>query len=376
MTPSPAPVHDAWVQAPIVTAHLVKIAREIGLGGLTLCALMPDTKGGLYARYTPSLLGALVGLLSPEFRVGLMLWADTTPKDRDHTRNWLRANRDALLACDVLEVDAEESFVRGSLADRTQWVQMFAEEVVALRAEGWAGKVSVTATDWDLRRDRIDALIRHLADLIRPQWYVFHRPGDEPHWSHQLAEPAAQIAAWDRQLIHVAMPRIGREDLQVEAGLANYWQRGVKGHDSIPSAMAAAFGAAQVSGGQRGSCAWSLNWADARGGAEATSRAAWAACLRGGQGIEALADNGEAPITPPATTPASHGDRERVRELQRRLAAAGYDPGAPDGQLGPRTRRALDRWTNDGLFAPDDWAAKHPQINALADKLGLLPQEG
>ena len=44
----------------------------------------------------------------------------------------------------------------------------------------------------------------------------------------------------------------------------------------------------------------------------------------------------------PAPT-AMTGDlpRERVRRVQERLAAAGFDPGPVDGAMGPRTRAAL-----------------------------------
>jgi hypothetical protein len=44
----------------------------------------------------------------------------------------------------------------------------------------------------------------------------------------------------------------------------------------------------------------------------------------------------------PAPT-AMTGDlpRERVRRVQERLAAAGFDPGPADGAMGPRTRAAL-----------------------------------
>lgn len=38
---------------------------------------------------------------------------------------------------------------------------------------------------------------------------------------------------------------------------------------------------------------------------------------------------------------------DRVRTAQRQLAVRGYDPGAADGQLGPRTRRALARYRAD-----------------------------
>ncbi|WP_211103833.1 peptidoglycan-binding protein [Skermanella pratensis] len=38
---------------------------------------------------------------------------------------------------------------------------------------------------------------------------------------------------------------------------------------------------------------------------------------------------------------------ERIRTAQRQLAARGYDPGAADGHLGPRTRKALARYRAD-----------------------------
>ena len=38
---------------------------------------------------------------------------------------------------------------------------------------------------------------------------------------------------------------------------------------------------------------------------------------------------------------------DRVRTAQRQLAVRGYDPGAADGQLGPRTRQALARYRAD-----------------------------
>ncbi len=44
--------------------------------------------------------------------------------------------------------------------------------------------------------------------------------------------------------------------------------------------------------------------------------------------------------------------REDVKALQETLAAAGYDPGKPDGIVGPATRRAVSAWQRDrGLIA-------------------------
>lgn len=52
-----------------------------------------------------------------------------------------------------------------------------------------------------------------------------------------------------------------------------------------------------------------------------------------------------------------------VRELQERLAGAGFSPGAIDGIFGPQTRDALIRFQNakgltpDGLAGPATWQA-------------------
>jgi peptidoglycan hydrolase-like protein with peptidoglycan-binding domain len=53
----------------------------------------------------------------------------------------------------------------------------------------------------------------------------------------------------------------------------------------------------------------------------------------------ALGATGGGAPAPTATT----GDlpRERVQQVQERLAAAGFDPGPADGAMGPRTRAAL-----------------------------------
>jgi hypothetical protein len=44
--------------------------------------------------------------------------------------------------------------------------------------------------------------------------------------------------------------------------------------------------------------------------------------------------------------------RERVRRVQERLAAAGFDPGQADGAMGPRTRAALRAFQEARDLAP------------------------
>ena len=51
----------------------------------------------------------------------------------------------------------------------------------------------------------------------------------------------------------------------------------------------------------------------------------------------------------------------RVREIQRALVAAGFDPGPPDGKLGPRTKTAIldfqraNGLETDGKVGPKTW---------------------
>jgi peptidoglycan hydrolase-like protein with peptidoglycan-binding domain len=44
--------------------------------------------------------------------------------------------------------------------------------------------------------------------------------------------------------------------------------------------------------------------------------------------------------------------RERVRQMQERLAAAGFDPGPADGTVGPQTRAALRAFQEERGLAP------------------------
>ncbi len=52
--------------------------------------------------------------------------------------------------------------------------------------------------------------------------------------------------------------------------------------------------------------------------------------------------------------PAPEPERDAlIFEIQRLLARAGYDPGSPDGQLGPRTRKAIESFQRDQGLAVD-----------------------
>ena len=58
---------------------------------------------------------------------------------------------------------------------------------------------------------------------------------------------------------------------------------------------------------------------------------------------------------------------EMVVAVQRALAARGFDPGAPDGQAGPRTRRAILEFQRTSGYAPDG------EIDlALMQRLGIV----
>ncbi len=69
--------------------------------------------------------------------------------------------------------------------------------------------------------------------------------------------------------------------------------------------------------------------------------------------------------TAPVNTPTLRrgADGEAVRDVQNRLAAAGYSPGAVDGDFGPNTERAVRRFqsanglTVDGIVGPQTWSA-------------------
>lgn len=80
----------------------------------------------------------------------------------------------------------------------------------------------------------------------------------------------------------------------------------------------------------------------------------------------ALADPGPAPLvaTAAASNPSAPTIEEsaRVREIQRALKSAGFDPGQPDGRLGPRTKMAIRDFQlanglePDGKVGPRTWS--------------------
>jgi len=77
----------------------------------------------------------------------------------------------------------------------------------------------------------------------------------------------------------------------------------------------------------------------------------------------ASAQSGAKAATPEAAMPkaeaASKQTRtQHVRELQRALITAGYDPGPVDGIFGPRTKAALQQYV----------AVPPPQVPSTADK--------
>src|SRR5690606_86931 len=55
-----------------------------------------------------------------------------------------------------------------------------------------------------------------------------------------------------------------------------------------------------------------------------------------------------APPRPPAAAPAAPaGGQDLVRPIQTLLRESGYDPGAADGQMGPRTQAAIEAFEGD-----------------------------
>ena len=64
-----------------------------------------------------------------------------------------------------------------------------------------------------------------------------------------------------------------------------------------------------------------------------------------------------------------------VAQIQQRLAALGYDPGAMDGEWGPRTRAAAAEFRRDnGLGEPNRLELDHPELDhALQQALGIAP---
>ncbi len=81
----------------------------------------------------------------------------------------------------------------------------------------------------------------------------------------------------------------------------------------------------------------------------------------------------------PATTPAVLREGSRgpeVAELQRRLLAAGFDPGLADGDFGPRTDTAVRAFQKsrglvvDGIVGPRTWSALGAHVEAPGVRTG------
>lgn len=70
---------------------------------------------------------------------------------------------------------------------------------------------------------------------------------------------------------------------------------------------------------------------------------------------------GSDPATPGPGAPYPTEDSDRVREIQRALKLAGFNPGPIDGKLGPRTRGAIKDFQTakglaaDGKVGPNTW---------------------
>jgi hypothetical protein len=55
----------------------------------------------------------------------------------------------------------------------------------------------------------------------------------------------------------------------------------------------------------------------------------------------------ESPVRPPASVASLHRPMATVVETQKLLTSLGYEPGPHNGQLTPRTRRAISAWQRD-----------------------------
>jgi putative peptidoglycan binding protein len=64
-------------------------------------------------------------------------------------------------------------------------------------------------------------------------------------------------------------------------------------------------------------------------------------------GHEASGMSDAARISRGLMQPNSEATKHRIAEAQKRLAALGYDPGRPDGRVGPRTKAAVRRFERD-----------------------------
>ena len=80
---------------------------------------------------------------------------------------------------------------------------------------------------------------------------------------------------------------------------------------------------------------------------------------------------GDAPAPALSPSPPSTPAVSRMQQVQARLKAAGFDPGTPDGTLGPKTRDALRRYQRTrGLPATGELDDKSPG-GTLACNAGL-----
>lgn len=71
---------------------------------------------------------------------------------------------------------------------------------------------------------------------------------------------------------------------------------------------------------------------------------------------------------------AGPADRETIAEIQTLLADLGFDPGPADGQIGPKTRRAIVAWQRiAGL--PDDGIPTVSLLQALRGKTDEKPDD-
>jgi peptidoglycan hydrolase-like protein with peptidoglycan-binding domain len=75
-------------------------------------------------------------------------------------------------------------------------------------------------------------------------------------------------------------------------------------------------------------------------------------------------------VQAPTQTPLQSGDTgPQVKQLQKALAAVGYSPGAADGDYGPSTMNAVERFQiakglgQDGVYGPATAAALQKALN-------------
>ena len=82
-----------------------------------------------------------------------------------------------------------------------------------------------------------------------------------------------------------------------------------------------------------------------------------------------LAKPASASSTPAATPPAATPDRETTRTIQRLLTTLGFDPGPADGDVGPRTRTAIEEYQR-ALGLPVDGRSSAALLSHLSEVTG------